>query len=378
MASLLLLPIFAAAQGMNFEHGEWAATLQKAKTENKLIFMDAFTTWCGPCKMMAKQTFPDAAVGEFYNANFVNVKMDMEKGEGIELAKKYDVNLYPTLLFIDGSGAVVHRVAGFHGPAEFLDLGKTATAPEKRLSNLEAKYKSGDRSADFLYQYLQTKAAAFSPDAAKIADEYLATQGDFGSEKNMEVIFNHAGNPESAGFKYFTKNKKQFEDKFGARQVAAKVEQTVAQHLSENPNISQAEVEKMFVSIYPDEGMKMASAYKMTAARQRGDRPAFATAAIEHYKKYPCENADELNEVAWTFFKVVEDPKQLKTAVKWAKKSVKLQDAYYNNDTLAALLYKLKKKKPAIKAARKAIELAKSAGEDPASTQEMLDKIYQL
>ncbi len=373
-----LAPAAIFSQGMEFNHDDWAAVLQKSKAENKLIFMDAFTTWCGPCKMMTKQTFPDATVGAFFNANFINVKMDMEKGEGIDLAKKYEVNLYPTLLFIDGDGAVVHRVAGFFGPVEFLELGKTATTPEKRLGNLDARYKNGERSPEFLLNYLEVKGQAFDPAVPKIAEEYLETQGDLGSEKNMEVIFNFVGDPYSRGFQYFTKNKKQFEDKFGVRQVAVKIEDAFGQYLAGKPEMTPTEIEKLFLTIYPEEGARMASAYKMTAARQAGDRAGFAAAALAHYKKYPSNDADELNEVAWTFYKVVEDQKQLKTAVKWAKKSAKLRDAYFNNDTLAALYFKLKKKKSAIKYAQKAIEMAKSAGEDYGSTQELLDKIYQL
>ncbi|MFN4256425.1 MAG: thioredoxin family protein, partial [Saprospiraceae bacterium] len=79
---LFCLPTLLAAQGMNFEHGTWAEVLAKAKAENKPIFMDAYTVWCGPCKMMSNQTFPDAKVAELFNARFVNVKVDMEKGEG--------------------------------------------------------------------------------------------------------------------------------------------------------------------------------------------------------------------------------------------------------------------------------------------------------
>jgi uncharacterized protein YyaL (SSP411 family) len=59
----------------------------KAKKENKLIFVDAYASWCGPCKLMVKNIFPLKTVGDYYNSHFINAKIDMEKGEGIELAK---------------------------------------------------------------------------------------------------------------------------------------------------------------------------------------------------------------------------------------------------------------------------------------------------
>jgi len=114
------------AQGIEFHQGTWEEALAKAKAENKLIFMDAYASWCGPCKMMSKNVFPNKKVGEFYNQNFISVKMNMEKGEGPELARKYRVRAYPTLFFINGDGKVVHQSLGYHRKNEFLKLGKQA------------------------------------------------------------------------------------------------------------------------------------------------------------------------------------------------------------------------------------------------------------
>ncbi|HMZ23915.1 MAG TPA: DUF255 domain-containing protein, partial [Saprospiraceae bacterium] len=81
-ALIALMVQSGLGQGMTFETGNWASILKKAKKEKKLIYLDAYTSWCGPCKMMKKNVFPDAAVGEYFNANFVNAQIDMEKGEG--------------------------------------------------------------------------------------------------------------------------------------------------------------------------------------------------------------------------------------------------------------------------------------------------------
>jgi thioredoxin 1 len=111
-------------KGILFYEGSWAEALKLAKEENKLIFLDIYATWCGPCKRLKANTFPDEAVGEFYNANFINLALDGEKGEGRELARKYAIKGYPTLLFVDHTGAVVTKTAGYHNPDKFLDLGK--------------------------------------------------------------------------------------------------------------------------------------------------------------------------------------------------------------------------------------------------------------
>lgn len=98
--------------GIRFADLTFAEALVKAKAENKLIFMDCYTTWCGPCKRMANEVFTLPEVGRVFNAKFINLKVDMEKGEGVELAKRFKVSAYPTLLLIDGEGNVVKQFVG--------------------------------------------------------------------------------------------------------------------------------------------------------------------------------------------------------------------------------------------------------------------------
>ena len=83
LAFTLILGSTCIAQGIEFAHGStWKEILAKAEKEDKLIFVDAYAEWCGPCKKMAKDVFTQKEVGGYFNANFVNVKMDMEAGEG--------------------------------------------------------------------------------------------------------------------------------------------------------------------------------------------------------------------------------------------------------------------------------------------------------
>ena len=139
-ALLLLVSLLSFSQGITFENSDFKTTLAKAKAEKKLIFLDAFTSWCGPCKLMAKNIFTKPAVGEFYNSHFVNAKIDMEKGEGIELAKKFNVKVYPTYLFIDGDGELVHRTIGYVEEKDFLQFAKDAENPNRRLGALKKQF----------------------------------------------------------------------------------------------------------------------------------------------------------------------------------------------------------------------------------------------
>ena len=79
-----------AQEGVNFRDITFEEALKQAKSENKLVFMDCYTSWCGPCKNMADKVFPQKAAGDYFSPRFVCVKYDMEKGAGVELAKKFE------------------------------------------------------------------------------------------------------------------------------------------------------------------------------------------------------------------------------------------------------------------------------------------------
>ncbi len=113
--------------GISFHTGTWAEALALAKKENKLIFLDISASWCGPCKMLKKNTFTNSEVGNFYNSNFINVAVDGEKGEGVGLAQKFAITAYPTLIFVDGNGKIVKKTMGYHEPTAFLKLGQSVT-----------------------------------------------------------------------------------------------------------------------------------------------------------------------------------------------------------------------------------------------------------
>ncbi|MFN8348997.1 MAG: thioredoxin family protein [Spirosomataceae bacterium] len=114
----------SADTGIQFVDLPWSKALEKAKKEKKLIFFDAYTTWCGPCKMMQKNVFTRKDVGDYFNTTFINVKKDMESGEGPMLANLYPIEGYPTLFFINGNGKIVTSQLGALDGPELVKLAK--------------------------------------------------------------------------------------------------------------------------------------------------------------------------------------------------------------------------------------------------------------
>lgn len=370
--------VIAQESGIQFDRSVWADVLKSAKANNKLIFLDAYTTWCGPCKMMTKNVFPDKAVGEYFNANFVSVKMDMEKGEGIELAKNYNIKAYPTLLFVDGDGNLVHRYTGYLPIDEFIALGKTANDPSKRLSTLDEKYKNGDRSPEFLFHYAYNKMESFDGSHIPVAEAYLDTQKDWATDENLQFIFDMMSDTESKMFDYFISNREKFEKKFDTQKIFERVDGLVMSKIQKNDApVSLDEVDALFKKVYPEEAKRMSLSFRMSYFLQQDNIDEYTKAAIKYFDKYD-ESAEDLNEGAWMFYQSVESKRKLKKAVKWAKKSIAINDSFYNNDTLASLYFKLNKKDKAKSTALKAIQKAKELNEDSTSTEELLKEIEAM
>ena len=111
--------------GINFQHSSLKEAKAAAKKTNKIIFIDAYTSWCGPCKKMAATSFKNKAVGDMYNEKFICLKVDMDKDvDGLEIAKMYKVRSYPTLLFISADGKLVRSAVGFQTADRLLVYGR--------------------------------------------------------------------------------------------------------------------------------------------------------------------------------------------------------------------------------------------------------------
>ena len=326
-------------EGMYFEHGKVAEIFAKAKAENKYIFVDAFADWCGPCKWMVANVFPQKEVGEFYNANFVQYKLDMEKGEGIEFAEKYGVTSYPTYLFFSPDGELVHRAGGSKEADKFIQDGKNALNPDMTLFGLKAKYESGDKSPATLMNYANAMWNANIKGSQGVAEEYLKTQNenDLTSQENWEMINKFVWNIDGRDFKYLEANAKTFSDLYGAEKVEKKLINTYVNHYFTSKDFN---------------------------------------GYVQYVEKLDINNDwNALNMHAWNLYEGTEDKSLLEKAAGWAKRSMEIEQNYYNTDTYAAIQFKLGNYKEADKYADIAIELAKKNNEKHDGTLELKEMI---
>ena len=109
-----------------FIEGSFKDALKQAAIQNKYIFVDAYASWCGPCKLLKATTFRNKKAADFYNDNFVNVSIDMEKGDGPMLAEAWGIQAYPTLIVFDAKGKPVLGTAGYMSASDLIRFGKQA------------------------------------------------------------------------------------------------------------------------------------------------------------------------------------------------------------------------------------------------------------
>lgn len=177
-------------EGIQFFHGSWEEAKGKAKEENKLLFIDFYTQWCGPCLNMVKTVFILPEVGEFYNNKFVCLKVDAETKEGKILAKQYAVRSYPTYAFINPiNEKAIHRSGGRKSAEAFIAVGKAALNPQMTSEHILSEYNSGNRGQEFMLSYVRYMASVYKKDAVVEGFEEVINNGAKLSEPTVWKLY---------------------------------------------------------------------------------------------------------------------------------------------------------------------------------------------
>lgn len=379
--SSIFIGVLAWAQGIKFEEGNFASILAKAKKEKKLVFIDAYASWCGPCKLMVKNIFPLQSVGDYYNSHFINAKIDMEKGEGIELAKKYNVKAFPTYLFIDGNGEAVHRTLGYVEEKDFIQFAKDAEDPNKRLTSLKQQFEKGEKDPEFLKNLAGLTMYNDTEFAGKVLNRYFQ-QKTILDQEDIQMLLSGVQTTDSPLYKIF-QDKKADIVKFFPEDKYEKFEKNIklntiskkaynAETKKWDDSYFMAEAQK-FLS--KEEADKILKRMKANRALKNKDIPEYEKLILDIYKDYSAAGSEELNSLAWNFFENVSNKASLEKAIAWAQESVKKNQNFANTDTLANLYNKVGDKKNAKIWAEKSIELAKSTGQDSTDTEKLLKSL---
>ena len=374
---------FFAQDGIKFENDTFQNILNKAKKDNKLIFLDAFASWCGPCKLLERNVFPQKEVGEFYNKNFINSRFDMEKGEGRDIARKYGINSYPSLLFINGNGEVVFKGMGYMDVSDFLGMGKDVLNPDNKIEKRIEKFHAGEKDLEFLLKLMKDVAKNDFAFGQKVSERY------FQVKENSEFTKDDAGillyftkSSDDDNFKTFVKRKadllkfipentlNDFEKQLRLTTIIQKSVDYTNAKINDNYLVTEA------TKVIGDKDAKiLSSRLRKDFYFNNKNFPEYEKASIDYYQNPADFSAEELNQISWDFYLYVSNPDSLKKAVEWSLESTKKYEDNINTDTLARLYYKLNDKKNAKIWAEKSIDWAKKNNAEYTSTEDLLKNL---
>jgi thiol-disulfide isomerase/thioredoxin len=381
----LFLTLFAGAaamaQGIEFFHGTWDEALELSKSQGKPLFVDAYAKWCGPCKRMAATTFKNAEAGDYFNKNFINVKIDAEEGEGIKFRQKYPVTAFPTLYFIDENGEVIHQAVGAQNVKGLIKLGDIALSKVDYSREYAAGYDKGKREPEFILNYVRALNRS-NKSSLRISNEYLRSQEDMTTEFNLRFILEATVEADSRIFGLLIKYQKEIGKLEGLQALRDRIklacENTVQKAIDyKSPELLQEAKEKMKQN-YPRQTERFAIESDMAYYKAMKDAKNYAKACDDYAKKIAKDDSGDMARVAEEIlYNFSNDEKCMKQAEKYAKEAARQRGSFDDYYLYARVLLQNGKKKDALAAAQKCQQLSKEGNSKATHSVDMLIKMIE-
>lgn len=391
LSALFLFCTTVSAQeptGIKFEKGlSWAQLREKAKKENKYIFLDCFTTWCAPCKVMEQEVFTRKNVGDFFNASFINVKaqFDSTKNDNEEVrswyvdvkdfSARFGIREYPTYLFFNPNGELVHKIVGGVVQGDgFLTKSKAALNPDTQYYRLKKMFDDGRRDAPFLRTLLNAALTVReTADYTGIANAYLSQQAQSLTEDDLKLMSEALFKTSDAGFNVLLKHSEEAaslpERAKAARMVRSILIEEIAVPIMRNGGKMERNGGMMIYTgklservnwdtlryqvshRFPDLADEVVMASQCMYFEAVRDWPKFCQTLSAFINRYGDRvDADQINLYAWSVINAPVDIQCVGNAVDWMQKTVaeskgSRPDYLFNE---AALLYKAERREEAI------------------------------
>ncbi|MBU3699205.1 MAG: DUF255 domain-containing protein [Candidatus Kapabacteria bacterium] len=377
IAALLMGAVVVYAGGVDFTAiSSWSQALDLAKKANKPIFLDAYTDWCGWCKVMDTKTFADPKVAAFMNEHFVNVKMEMETGEGVDVAMKYRISSFPTFKVFAVDGTPTYTVFGYQDPDSWLKTLEMMVDPSKAQiakgvsSQLDLAWPSWHRGA-----FLKGKSRKM-PDAG-VVQEWFAQQQDKYSEVAWSIVMKYNLTEEQSSWilaheaNYRALYGTEF-DGFVQRYAQATIGNAIKQ--KDRPLLDRAT--QLMVNIVPEQADAIRLRVQGMYHQSNGEWTELSL-LVERASQSASTTADIVNDFAWSMYEKCGDNAALLKAADAMKRKVVDLDVsdWAFVDTYAALLYKTAQLEEAERQALRAIAMGKESEADVTETQALLVKI---
>ncbi|MDR6546644.1 thioredoxin-related protein [Chryseobacterium rhizosphaerae] len=377
--------IISAQESIQFQELPFKDIIAKAKKEKKLVFLDAYASWCGPCKMMEKNVFTQKSVGDYFNASFINARFDMEKGEGREIAAKYGVRSYPTYLFLNGEGELVSQNSGYMEAGMFVTMAQDINSPGNKKGSLKERFANGEKDPEFLINVMKLNSSSDFDFAKKASERYFENKKKTEelSKEEIGLLLYFVKSTEDHNYSVFTSRKAEIikflpEETYKEFDAQLKLSKIVEQSIDEkNKRIN----EDIFMKAAEPLVGKEAATTKLNQTKlsyyeQNANFAEFEKAALDYYKNADAFEPNELLRAAWIFSDHIKTPASLKKATEWAEKSVMRSETSENTYILAKLYFLTGNNEMAKNYAEMSKNIAVQTHKDSKLAEELLNKIH--
>lgn len=374
--------------GIIFEPLTFKQAKEKALKESKLVFIDVSASWCRPCKFMEKTVFKNDTVANYFNAKFINIQIDLEKGEGRYIDSLYTVSSVPIYLFMNGFGKQQHRAAGKMSVTEFMSAATTANLPDENLAHYQTLYPEHKNDQAFLLKYIGVlKKTGFlsSPEAKEARATYFSKlkPEELIQANNWNIFPGNSSSFSSPQFQYLMTHKQTFDSLYSPIDVDDKIQSIVWDTLEKISYHEKSDTVlytklKTHVLLSNLPIIKKTVFYVDMNLLFGEDWDTYSKRCIQQVDSLFGDDAGGLHSFAQTFYTKLKDRKALLKAEEWAKKSVALEPEFVNLGTYALLLYKNGKYTLAKQTAARAIQSAKDEKLEKEDYKVMTDLINKV
>jgi len=375
--SIFICSFSISAQGIEFFHGTFKEALAKAKATEKVIFMDAYAQWCGPCKRMAATTFKDENIGKFFNDNFINLKIDWESPEAADVRDKYSVNAYPTLFFIDENGKTVKQIVGGQTVESLMAVAKTISNKVDNSKSFEDEYNKGNRDPKLILNYIKALNRA-GKSSLKVTNDYINKQKNLTTPENLKIILEGTTEADSKAYDLLIKYKKEIialeSEKAVNDKIAKACGKTAQKAVQFDSKTLLQEAHNKFKEALPAQADSFKIHTTLDFCKNTGDASGYCKACKDKVAMMKGEKNPELlhsfaTEIESTFPK---DKDAMSDAEKLAKKAADLGNKAVYYYTYSSILLKNGNKKDALKNANKCLELAQKEKLDTSKVEQLI------
>jgi thioredoxin-related protein len=348
----LVSQITLAQSGIRFnrEFNSVEDFLAQIKKNKKPSLLVAYSSTCDVCGHMDTAVYRNAEVSKFYNKNFECYKVDLESELGSSFTAKYHIYGYPSYLFFNANGIIVHRQKGGFPVKEFIELGKDVLNPEKQFLSASFKFKTGIRNTELCRNLAES---AKEMDDVELMKQcvvcYLESEKNWGSEVAMKFILEFINEIKEPHFQYLISNRSAFEKALGAGKVSEKVDNIILKDLayaSYDSETEQLDISKMrsfgLQYLPPVEVEKSVALFQANEFMRRNDSLAYIKAIIAYFDSFPSSNGFLLTNLSQGISELTDEPKYLAKALEYAVKAIeylKSENCYLVAATIAMQLH---------------------------------------